>query len=348
MVKKLLWSVVGVSSFVAIGVSVFVVLWDRDVEAEMIPAASVIPLDWQQQIRRLSNTLPDLSSFVPDSVTEGNAAELVYSLSGSEGLSRLAVLYDSIGVAASPIDVDLMTVAAINSDATVNGLVAASKMNSFNSTEHIKAISGGTNARWLVAPDPGPLHSAVRALLVRAELHSLAAEHAEAREDIAAVLRLGDLMFRQSAVLAENIAGSRIIGQGAGQLFRYAVAVPDTAAFEISQALQAWAASVPRYDPLVLALGSDMERALEIVRDTDVLPAWRGLAVEKMVSMQYRPKNIFMGIPASVRANVSNLRSISDPRVAWSAEVAENSIDWFNSMGVMDRVGFLRGAFLGD
>lgn len=348
MVKKLLLSVLGMSAFAAIGVTVFMVLWDRDVEAEMTPAASGFPLDWQQQIRRLSATLPNLSSLVPDSVTDGNAAEMVYSFSGSDWLAGLAGLYDSIGVAASPIEVDSMTSAAINSDSMVNGLVAASKMNSFNSTQHLKAISGGSDARWLAVPDPGPLHSVVRTLLVRAELHSLAAEHVEAREDIAAVLRLGDLMFRQSAVLSENVTGSRIIGQGAGQLSRYAIAAQDTAAYETSQALQAWVAAVPGYDGLVLALSSDLDRALEIVRDTDVLPAWRGLAVEKMVLMQYRPKNILMGIPRSVRASVSNLRTISDPRVAWSAEVAENSIDWFNGIGVVNRLGFLRGAFLGN
>jgi len=344
MLKKILWSIFGIIAFALVWLTSFVALWDRDVKAELVPAAAAIPLDWESQIRRLSSSMPDLSAFGVDTIVDGNAAEGVFSIRPGEQLARLASLYDSIGVAGSTLQVDSAAGAALAFNPAVNGLVLSSRMNSFNSTEHLKTLSGGSDALWIVMPDGNPLHNAVRALLVRAELRSRAEEHVRARDDVAAVLRLGDLMYRQSAVLSENILGGLILGEGADQLIRYAVAAQDTVAFETAQALRGWVAAIPRHDLLIQAMGTDLEQALQIVRNTDVIPAWRGLAIEQMLFMQYRPKNIPLGIPASVRARVSNLRTISDPRVAWQAEVAENSIDWFNGIGVADRVGFLRGA----
>jgi hypothetical protein len=343
MVKKIIWSVLVLVAFVLVWITSFLVLWDRDVEAELVPSASSIPLDWRSQIERLSSTMPRLSAFRSDSAVEGNAADVLYSIRSDAQLLLLTSLYYSIEAPGLTLQVDSAVSAAFESDTALNGLVAASSMNDFNSTERIKSLSGGNGARSVIAPDGNPFIGAVRALLVRSELHSRAAEHAQAREDVAAVLRLGHMIYQQSAVLSETVLGRQVMGQGAGQLFRYAVAAQDTAAFEAAQVWRNWVAAIPPYDLLILALGSDMDEAVRVARNTDVIPAWRGLAIEQMVLTQYRPKNILSGIPSAVRASISNFQTISDPRVAWQAEVAENSIDWFNGVGMTDRVEFLRG-----
>ncbi len=348
MLKKILGSVATIVAFLAVFVTVVVMLWERDVSAELTPPASAVPLDWSAQIRGISSGPPGLQRFGADSVLEGNAAVDLYSLPAAGLLAQFALLFDSIGVNDSLFLADSAALAAATDDATLRLLVDASRKNDFNSIGHISSLSGGNQAKWVVRPEVWPLRQAVRALLVRSEMHLRAAENPDALADVAAVLRLGDMIYRKSAVLSETLLGGAILLDGAGQLRRYAIAAQDTAAFETYQILENWAASAPDYRPLVLALSADVERTTEIVRDVEILPAWRGLAVEQLSLMQYRPKFLAMGIPASVRSSVATFRSIADPRVAFRANLAENSIDWFNGLGVMQRTDFLKGNISDD
>jgi hypothetical protein len=344
MVKKIVWFLVAAILLVAIGLTVFVELWDRDVEAALVAPDSEIPLDWEQQIRQLSSLPGGLRAFAADSTIVGNAAEVLLNLRGSESMQGYERVYGELTTGGVVAAADSGMLTAVLADPELNNLISASAMESYNSVEILRSAEGSESILYLSAPDLRPVRSAFSGLLLRSFAHIAAGETDSARADIGAAFRIGRMMYEQATTLPENVAGRWMLQRASEQLSGLAVALDDSTMATLASGIGEWSETSPNYQALVSALRKNSDQALEIVRNTDVLAAWRSEGISQLVFLEYRPKNIPLGISSGLRGRISNFRSISDPRVAWTAEIAEKSIDDFNRLSMSARVALLRGA----
>jgi len=264
----------------------------------MAQEAARVPAGWADSVRALGRS-PDLSglALVPADTGDGAAAAhdsaWAWERPGVDHAYRVLI---TPGTAATPEDT--ATWRSVAADTALDRFVAAARRHDWRATDRV--LAGDTlaprNYMAIRVPDYRGIRTAGRGLVIRALMRLRGGDRDGARNDLGAVVGLGEQMFRHEPSLYGTLVGRSLIASGVHGWAHYAQAARDTALAARAAAVGAWASVRP--PPIGEWLVGAPDTALAIAADTSLALGMRGDAMaDVLLAYLLRPRGFVFGVP---------------------------------------------------
>jgi hypothetical protein len=341
-VKRLLGLVLvaGAVVFVTAGV-VALVIANRYIDDTRAAAIDRLPPAWSDSMRMLATVPADVATLALERTADTNGAAVLWDSlprSVAEGEAGAAVERLLRGIATASDSAAARRAAADTSLGWVHTLARSRRWDGLAlSVAHTD--TSNLNGFALAIPRYGRIRAATNAVLARARFRLEARDVAGAREDVRAVLSLGDWIARREPSVLGLLTGRGMIHRAAITLGEIGRATRDSGLAARSDAMATWA---KRRSNLWLGLIRFFpDTALAYLSDTSLALGWRAEAVSAYVIGPVGTlRGILFGVPDTVATTIETLRHSSDADVAELARINAGTVRFLDHAGVKNRLDF--------
>lgn len=340
--KRLVW--IGLSLvllIVVVGLGAVYVILTRAADDAHQAALRRAPAGWRDSVRYYGTVPPDAAALAIARTADLNGAELLWDTVPplhASGAAGAAIERMARGLNVSAGDTALGRDAAADTALSrVATMARARRWESLTLSLARADTATAHNILTLPLPHYSRVRDGARALLVRARLHLAAGRTAQARDDAATALSLGDWMARREPTILGFIVGRVIIHRSAVVLQAAATAEGDTVQATRCARLAAWS---ERRDLRWFGLATAVpDSALALANDAALALGWRAEAMSAAVlGSLARPAGVLFGPPRRLRAAVAALEGRGDADFARLIRINAATAQWLDDLGPRERL----------
>jgi hypothetical protein len=344
-------AVVLVAGALGAGSAAYLRRLDRQFLEAVAPASAEPPAQLVATLRQVTAVHPDLRLFLLPRTEDGNAASILLNGDAADDVAKVRNLeqlhqrllrHDSL----TPDDRALWAEAI--TDPNLDRFVAAARQQHYASLDLLLANADSLPEPKLTSiaiPDYTTIRSLALAVTLRAYRHRVRGDLDAAGRDIGAVLSVGLHLFTGSPTIAGSMTGKAILEPAVTELAHYWAAREDIRVEEQVSWIGLWAIRSSDPSELLSFLPSLPDSALAVAGDTSLMTPVRVQALAAVaVGQVLRAKHVFSGIEQQWVDGVQRLTTTNDPQVARAAEVTVGTLRWFDDMGPLSRLRFIRSS----
>lgn len=345
---------IGIAGVLVVGASVggsvaYVRRLDHRFLEAVSPTTAGQPAQLVGTLRRVTAVHPDLELFILPRTEDGNAASILLTgnaegdaerLSNLERLHQQLLRHDSL----TPDDRALWAEAITDPD--LERFITAARQQHYDGFDLLLANADSLPEPKLTnitLPDYTSVRTMALAVTLRAHRHRVRGDLDAAGRDIGAVMSVGLHMLTSSPTIVGSMTGRAMLEPAVTELAHYWSAREDIRVEEQVSWLGLWASRNADPSELLSFLPSLPDSALAVAGDTSQLTAVRVQALGAIaVAQVLRAKHLFSGIERRWVDGVEGLAATEDPQVARAAEITAETLRWFDDMGSLGRLRFIR------
>jgi hypothetical protein len=311
----------------------FYLLIDRAMVQAM--ASSPAPAGWQDSVR-IRGHLPDLTGLVLERTVDGDGSALYYdSTTGWRAPAGVAALYDKVVTAGVLTPANLALWQAVATDTALDRIAGLARLRGWAAMS--RALPNDTvGAFSIVIPNTNRVRTPMQGLGLRALWRATHRDLAGSRTDLAAVMGIGEQMFRRESPVG-NMIGVQVIRDAIRGAVRIAAVTKDSGLARRIEPVSAWLRHKPSSGFAIRSVPADADSRAALAADTTLPLAYRALALETMAVPYLRARAVVFGMPSAFFARIEPFLKDADPDLARYAAAVKREWEAFGALSVRRR-----------
>jgi hypothetical protein len=311
----------------------FYVLVDRAMVNLM--ASSPAPAGWQDSLR-VRGHIPDLAGLVLERTVDGDGSVLFYdSTARWQAPAHVAILFDKAVRDSGLTPADSALWRAVAADTALDRIAGLARLRRWAAMS--RALPDDTLGIFaMVIPHTNLVRTPMHGLGLRALWRATHRDPPGARTDLAAVMSIGEQMFRRDAPIG-NMIGVQVIRDAVRCATRLAALTKDSGLTRRIEPVAAWLRHKPSSGFAIRSVPADADSRVALAADTSLPLAYRALALETMAGPYLRARAVVFGMPSAFFARLDPFVTGADPDLARYAAALKRQWESFGALSVKRR-----------